>query len=42
MLGKVQYNNHNAGELLALVFIESRFAHNVLGNCRYICQPVIA
>ena len=25
-------NNHNTGELLILVFIESRFGHNVSGN----------
>lgn len=25
-------NNHNAGELLILAFIEGRFGHNVSGN----------
>jgi hypothetical protein len=35
-------NNHNAGELLTLVFIESWFASNDSGNCWHIRQPVIA
>jgi hypothetical protein len=35
-------NNHNAGELLILVFIESRFGHNVSGDCGNHRQPVIA
>ena len=35
-------NNHNAGELLILAFIGSRFGHNVSGDCTYIRQPVIA
>lgn len=37
-----QANNHNAGELLILVLIESWFASNDSGNCGYIRQPVIA
>ncbi len=35
-------NNHNAGELLILVFVESRFGHNVSGNLGCIRQPLIA
>jgi len=34
-------NNHNAGELLILAFIEVDFAHNILGNWSFIRQPVI-
>ena len=40
--GKTPYNNQNAGELLILAFIGVGFVHNVLGDCRYIRQPVIA
>ncbi len=38
----VQYNNHNAGELLILVFIESNLGNNRSDDCGYIRQPVIA
>jgi len=41
-LGKNLPNKHNAGELLILAFIEVGFAHNILGDCGYIRQPVIA
>jgi len=39
---KSKPNNHNAGELLILVFIEVGFSYNVSGDCCYIRQPVIA